>query len=150
MSTAQSTSKTPNTNQQWCFNSEETTRLCQISTGLWRCLEYLEKFFGELLSTKSGKAKISDLVQGKLMPASSHCLWSHIYILSKHYMSFHVSASAKHSLTCVCFSQTPHDITDSPKKPEISLSRSLPALLRSHFHCAVLDPLVPAFSDRAF
>lgn len=45
-----------------------------------------------------------------------------MFMFSKHHMSFHVSASAKHSLTCDCFSKTSLVITEFPKKPDISTS----------------------------
>lgn len=38
--------------------------------------------------------------------ATFHCLWSHIYSLSKHHVSSYMSASAKHLLTYICFSKT--------------------------------------------
>jgi hypothetical protein len=47
-------------------------------------------------------------------------LWGHIYIPSQYHGSFHVSAIAKHPLTYVCFSKHHHNLTESPKKPEIS------------------------------
>jgi hypothetical protein len=35
-----------------------------------------------------------------------------------------VSVLAKHLFTCVCFRKTSFDITDFPKKPEVSTSKS--------------------------
>ena len=47
------------------------------------------------------------------MPSSiSYCLWGDIHIYFIHRVSFHMSASAKHPFTCVCFHKTLFDITD--------------------------------------
>jgi hypothetical protein len=42
-------------------------------------------------------------------------LWGHVYILSKHYASSHVSALAKYLLICVCFSKTSFYVSASVK-----------------------------------
>ena len=70
-------------------------------------------FFGKLLSMKSRQVKVSKVNQchsvvredygGRATRtnarASSHFLWSHIYIISKHHVFSHVSASAKYHVT---------------------------------------------------
>lgn len=78
--------------------------------------EYPKKF-----STKSQK-RSATWCKGNSARVSSHCLRNHS--LSTHHPSYHVSASTNHSVTCVCFSKTSCDITEVPKKPEISTSLS--------------------------
>lgn len=82
----------------------------------------------------------------------SHSLWRHdsrrsatpwkankslLLSLVTHVYS-HLSASAKHPLTCVCFSKTSYDITEFPKKPDIST-------LPSHFQLWNRAELFDAF-----
>jgi hypothetical protein len=68
LSAVQSTQQTPNTNQQWQFNTEETESLCQLARDQGsskKSPKYQDKLLGEFLSTKSWQAKISDALQGE-------------------------------------------------------------------------------------
>jgi hypothetical protein len=87
-----------------------------------------------MLSVKNSKVEQTKPMLELLLSVGS-------YLYSKHHMSFHVFAIAKHPFTCVCFSETffhvsplakrfftcpqsktSFDITDFPKKPEVSTS----------------------------
>jgi hypothetical protein len=87
--------------------------------GCGKELPEYHKFFIELFSMKSGpsedqqrdvrwtrssSAKASEAERGKPMFHLLSYLWGHSYILSK----CHVSASAKHPFTHVCFTCLPH------------------------------------------
>jgi hypothetical protein len=57
-------------------------------------------------------------------PKHSSTICGHIYILSKHHVSVHVSASAKQAFIHLSISVKHHyDLTESPEKPEISISQ---------------------------
>lgn len=50
-------------------------------------------------NTCVSSAKTNEVEQVK--PSTSHCLWDHVNIPSKHYVSFHLFAIGKHSFMCL-------------------------------------------------
>lgn len=98
------------------FDSEET-RLCQAAW-VWEAASSHQNIMRRSLRSHS-KDQQRDTRRAR---ASSHDLWNHTYILSKHHPSSHMSASADHSFTCICFSKTSYDITEFLKKPGIPTS----------------------------
>ena len=122
-------------NCQGQFSSEETVRLTNQPDSVEEARRHRDVMRSSLvsfslLSHYKGNAAMQCKVNQYIHVASrlsrwskanqcpsSHCLWAHIYILSKHHTSFHVSAITKHLFTRVCFSKTFFHMSALAKQP---------------------------------
>ena len=108
--------------QQRQFTPGDKVRFANRPSPVTRSRRTLTRsYFGGFLSMRSLQANFSNAMEGEPIYAChqrrlarqwrqsswrSHSLWGHIYILSKHWASFHLFAIAKHPLTCVSFIKT--------------------------------------------
>lgn len=83
------------------FDPKEMTRICQLAW-VWEAVRNHQSITRSSLQ----QTKVSSVVQGEPVLEPPPTVWgSHLYS-SKHHPSSHMSASASHSVTCVCFSKT--------------------------------------------
>ena len=99
----------------WLANQPESVKAARTAEISWEVLWWVALY--EVTTSKAqqcnvwwtntweSSAKTSEAEQTKQC-SRSHCLWGHIYILSKHHVSFHVFARVKPTFTRVTFSKT--------------------------------------------